>query len=428
MKKTVYKNPLLGEYTVALFDNGLTAYIMEKKDFSSVYAAFGTKYGSIDTKFSRNDGPEISVPEGIAHFLEHKLFESEDGDAFSRFAETGAYCNAYTSFDRTCYIFSCSTNFEKNFEILLDFVQSPYFTAETVKKEQGIIGQEIKMYEDSPGWRVLFNLLGQMYENHPVKIDIAGTVESIAQIDDKLLYECYNTFYNPSNMYVCVAGNVKTDEVLAQIEKGMKPSERVKVSRADFGETEKVLSHYVEQTLAVAKPMFVLGFKEVFENGGPSVKDRIVAGLMLELLSGDCSSLYRSLVDSGLIGDEFSAEYFQGSGYSAFLIDGESDDPEAVAQAIKKEIKRLITEGIDRELLTAIKRSAYGDAVKRFDSNEAIVTDMIDCAVSGGDLFDTVEILKEITAEDVEKRLHSLKEELSVLSVIKPAKGKNANV
>lgn len=424
MKKTVYKNPLLGEYTLATLDNGLKIYIMEKKDFGSVYAAFGTRYGSIDTRFSRNDGPEITVPEGIAHFLEHKLFESEDGDAFSRFAETGAYCNAYTSFDRTCYIFSCSANFEKNLEILLDFVQSPYFTAETVKKEQGIIGQEIKMYEDSPGWRVMFNLLKQMYENHPVKIDIAGTVESIAKIDDKLLYECYNTFYNPANMYVCIAGNVDTKKVLAQIEKGIKPTEMVKISRADFGEREQVLSHYVEQELAVAKPMFILGYKEVFEKEGPTVKERIVAGLMLELLCGDCSALYRRLVDSRLIGDEFSAEYFQGNGYSAFLIDGESDKPERVAEEIKKEICRLKAEGIDGELLSAIKRSAYGDAVKRFDSIEGIVTDMIDCAISGGDLFDTVDILKEITADDIQNRLHSLKDELSVLSVVKPGKGR----
>ncbi|MEE0929349.1 MAG: pitrilysin family protein, partial [Acutalibacteraceae bacterium] len=225
MKKTVYKNPLLGEYTLATLDNGLKIYIMEKKDFGSVYAAFGTRYGSIDTRFSRNDGPEITVPEGIAHFLEHKLFESEDGDAFSRFAETGAYCNAYTSFDRTCYIFSCSANFEKNLEILLDFVQSPYFTAETVKKEQGIIGQEIKMYEDSPGWRVMFNLLKQMYENHPVKIDIAGTVESIAEITAEKLYDVYNVFYNLNNMVLCVSGNVTVEQVLKTADKMLKPCE-----------------------------------------------------------------------------------------------------------------------------------------------------------------------------------------------------------
>lgn len=427
MNKLHFKDPLLGEYTLTVLDNGLSVYIMEKPGFSSTYAVFGTKYGSIDTKFCRNSGPDIEVPAGIAHFLEHKLFESEEGDTFSRFAETGAYANAFTSFDRTCYLFSCTKNFEQNLEILLDFVQSPYFTPETVEKEQGIIGQEIRMYEDSPGWRVMFNLLREMYENHPVKIDIAGTVDSIAQIDDKLLYECYNTFYNPSNMYICIAGNINTEAVLSQIIAGMKPVEYVTVERAVFPETERVASHYVEQELEVSKPLFCFGYKEIFDTA-PTVKDKIVAGIMLEILCGDCSELYRRLIDAGLIGDEFSAEYFQGDGYSAILIEGETDEPETVAGEIKKEIKSLIDGGIDEKLLSAIKRSAFGDAVKKFDSTESIVMDMIDCAVSGGDLFDTVEILKEITADDIICRLKSLKEDSSVLSVIKPKERKNLNV
>ena len=421
MERKVIKNPVLGEYTYAKLDSGLSVYIMEKAGFSSSFAAFGTKYGSINTKFSRNGGAETEVPAGIAHFLEHKLFESEEGDTFQRFSETGAYCNAYTSFDRTVYIFSCSNRFEENFDILLDFVQSPYFTPETVEKEQGIIGQEIKMYEDNPGWRVLFNLLGKMYENHPVKIDIAGTVESIAQIDDKLLYECYNTVYNPSNMYICVAGNVNTDMVLKQIEQGIQPCEKVTVSSAKFPEAPTVSENYVEQELAVAKPLFCLGFKEVTPEA-PTVKERVVAGIMLELLCGDCSELYRRLIDSALIGDEFSAEYFEGEGYAAFLIEGETDKPEVVAEEIKKEIAELIKNGIDKRLLEAIKRSAYGDAVKRFDSTDNIVTDMVDCAVCGGELFDTVDILKEISEEDIIERLKTLKPESSVLSVIRAKK------
>ncbi len=420
MKKTVLKNPLLGEYTLAVLDNGLSVYIMEKTGFNSCFAAFGTRYGSVHTRFSRNGGEEIEVPAGIAHFLEHKLFESEDGDAFSRFARTGAYCNAYTSFDKTCYIFSCTGSFSENLDILLDFVQSPYFTAETVKKEQGIIGQEIKMYEDNPGWRVFFNMLGEMYENHPVKIDIAGTVDSIAQIDDKLLYECYNTFYNPSNMFICIAGNVKTDEVLEKVEKGMKPTERVTVKIADFCETKRVSSHYVEQALEVSKPLFSLGFKDAVKNGNPTVKERIIAGITLELLCGDCSELYRRLVDKKLIGEEFSSEHFQGQGYSAFVIEGETDQPETVADEINKEIKRLIECGIDEKLLSAVKKAAFGDAVKRFDNTDHIVTDMIDCAVSGGELFDTVDILKTITHEDIIECLKKMREESSVLSVIVP--------
>ena len=422
MEKKIFKNSHLGEYSLTVLDNGLKVYIMEKPGFSSCYTVFGTKYGSIDTKFSRNGEAEIEVPPGIAHFLEHKLFESEDGDTFSKFAKTGAYANAFTSFDRTCYLFSCSKNFEENLDILLDFVQTPYFTQENVEKEQGIIGQEIRMYEDSPGWRVMFNMLGQMYENHPVKIDIAGTVESIAQIDHNLLYECYNTFYNPSNMFICKAGNIDTEKVLEQIINGMKPRESVTVKRARFQETERLGSNYIEQELEVSKPLFCLGFKQICEEGHPTVKERIVADLTLEILSGDCSELYRRLIDEGLIGDDFSSEYFQGEGYCAFIIEGETEEPQRVADEIMKEIEYIISNGVDENLLSALKKSAYGDAIKRFDSTEGIVMDMIDCAISGGDLFDTADILKTITSKDIISCFKLMKRELSVLSVIKPRK------
>ena len=410
MSRTVFKNSLLGEYTYLKLEGGPSVYIMEKIGFSTSYAVFGTRYGSIDTRFGREGQEEIEVPAGIAHFLEHKLFENEEGDTFARFAKTGAYANAFTTFDRTCYLFSCTKNFEENLDILLDFVQSPYFTAETVEKEQGIIGQEIKMYEDSAGWRVFFNMLSELYENHSVKIDIAGTVESIAKIDDKLLYECYNTFYNPENMYICIAGNVNTDEVISRIESSIKKDRGFKITRSDFIETDSVKSRYIEQSLEIAKPMFCLGYKENLGNRYPTVKERVVAGIALEVLCGDCSALYRRLIDSSLISDEFSSEYFEGRGYSAFVFEGETDEPRKVAEEISCEIKHLIENGIDEKLLDAIKKSAFGDAVKRFDSVEGIVMDMIDCAVSGGELFDTVNILRELTAEDITERLKALKD------------------
>ena len=189
--------------------SGLKIFIYPKENNNSTYAVFGTKYGSVDVNFKTSDEKETNtVPAGIAHYLEHKLFESEDGDAFTRYAKTGASANAYTSFDKTCYLFSCTENVYESLEILLDFVQTPYFTEQTVQKEQGIIGQEIRMYDDDPQWRVMFNLLRAMYHNHPVRVDIAGTVESIAEITPELLYKCYHTFYNLNNMVLCVAGNV----------------------------------------------------------------------------------------------------------------------------------------------------------------------------------------------------------------------------
>ena len=216
----------LDKYYKINHDSGLTIYLFPKKDYNSKYAIFGTKYGSVNNAFSLDNGEVTAVPDGIAHYLEHKLFESEDGDAFTRYAKTGANANAYTSFDKTCYLFSCTENFDESFEILLDFVQSPYFTEETVAKEQGIIGQEIRMYDDSPEWCVMFNMLENMYHNHPVKIDIAGTVESIAKITPDYLYQCYNTFYNLNNMVLCVAGDLTVEDVLKTADKMLKPCEK----------------------------------------------------------------------------------------------------------------------------------------------------------------------------------------------------------
>ncbi|MBO5909653.1 MAG: insulinase family protein [Clostridia bacterium] len=420
MTRTVIKNSVLGEYTLAQLDCGLSVYIMEKEGFSSSFAVFGTRYGSVDTTFSRNGEPSISVPEGIAHFLEYKLFECEEEDAFAKFAATGAYANAFTSFDRTCYLFSCVANFKENLDILLDFVQTPYFTEETVKKEQGIIGQEIKMYEDSPGWRVLFNMLGCMYTKHPVKIDIAGTVDSIAKIDYNLLYESYKTFYNPANMFVCIAGNVKTDEVLAQIENGIKITDRVKIERAEFEDNQAPNQHYIEQRLEVAKPIFCLGFKEQLKGEVQTVREKCIADIALELIASECSPLYKRLIDASLINDEFSYDNFSGPGYSAIIFDGESSDPKAVSKEILKEIGRISREGIDKKMLEAVKRALYGDAVRRFDNTEGIVMNMVECAVSNGELFDTIEELKSINEDDILNRIKGFTEESSVLSVILP--------
>ena len=216
--KEIKSELLCEKYYKVKHSSGLSIYVYPMEGYSSTYAIFGTKYGSINNAFKVDGGEVLKVPDGIAHYLEHKLFEGEDGDAFSKYAKTGASANAFTSFDRTCYLFSCSDNFYENLDILLKFVQAPYFTPENVEKEQGITGQEIRMYDDNPGWRVMFNLLKGMYHNHPVRIDIAGTVESIAQIDDTLLYECYNTFYHPSNTVMVIVGDFEPEKVIKEVE------------------------------------------------------------------------------------------------------------------------------------------------------------------------------------------------------------------
>lgn len=419
MKKEFFESEIGEAYVKATLNNGLKIFILEKPQYKSAYAIFGTKYGSIDTVFSVN-GKETAVPEGIAHFLEHKLFESEDGDAFTKYAKTGAYANAFTSFDKTCYLFSCSDRFYENLDILLNFVQSPYFTEATVTKEQGIIGQEIRMYDDSPAWRVMFNMLMAMYHNHPVRIDIAGTAESIAKIDYNLLYDCYNTFYNPSNMFICIAGNVDADTCLKQIRDSIKPSEAKEIIRIKPKEPETVVKDYTEQALEVAQPMFCFGFKEAVTNEEKSLKEKIITALLLNIISGDASPLYRDLINKGLINDEFESEHFCGNGYSALLFEGETCDPKAVAEAIKAEIVRLKEDGIDKKLFNAVRAGMYGSAIRLFNNVEGIAMQLVECAMNDVGLFDEIKYLKSVTLEDVQKKLNEINCENTVLSVIIP--------
>ncbi len=420
MKKQIFEGFGEESYVKVEMPSGLEIYIMEKPQYSSSYAIYGTRYGSIDTKFSKDGGEEICVPEGIAHYLEHKLFEGEDGDAFSKYAKTGASANAFTSFDRTCYLFSCSDNFYENLDILLSFVQAPYFTKENVEKEQGIIGQEIRMYDDNPGWRVMFNLLKGMYHNHPVRIDIAGTVESIAQIDADLLYKCYETFYNPSNMFICLVGNIDTDKTLKQIEKSIIDKPPVEITRGEFQEPQSIVKPYVEQRLAVNTPMFCLGFKQKINSPYRRLKSKICVDLLLQIICGDASPLYARLMNEGLINDDFGSEYFNGNGYAAVIFEGESRDPERVAQEIKAEIARLREEGVSKKLFSAVKCAMYGDMVRRFNSVENLAMSLTECAMCGYSLFDEIKMVKSVSYDDVMKRFDIFDNDNAVLSVIKP--------
>ena len=280
--------------------SGLKIFVMPKANYKSTYAVFGTKYGSIDTCFKRSDQKEYTrVPEGIAHFLEHKLFESEELDAFTRYAETGASANAFTSFDKTCYLFQCSDRFADSLKILLDFVTHPYFTKETVEKEQGIIGQEITMYYDVPGWMSTFNLLRCLYKNHPVRIDIAGTVESISQITDKLLYDCYHTFYNLNNMALAVVGNVTPEEVIKVCDEMLKKSEDVTIERVFDEEPRDIVKSYEEYHIAVSMPVFSFGYKEACKTPQRTVQETVEMEILLEILAGETSNLYSSLFEKG---------------------------------------------------------------------------------------------------------------------------------
>ena len=416
------KNELLNEkYYDIDHPSGLKILVMPKENYSSTYAIFATKYGSIDTMIQMKDGSFKEIPEGTAHFLEHKLFESEDLDAFERFAKTGASANAYTSFDRTGYLFSCSANFKKNLEILLDFVQNPYFTQATVEKEQGIIGQEIDMYKDVPDWEVMFNCLMNMYHNLPVRIDIAGTHESIAQISAETLYGCYDNFYNLHNMVLSVAGNVSVDEVIEVADKMLKPVEGKMAQRKVIDEPKEVVSPYVEEKLSVATPQFMFGFKENRDTPERTAKEEVTMEILLDMISGQSSELYRRLFDNKLINNSFGFEYFTGFGYSCVFFAGESTDPKAVADEIVKEIKSFRENGFDKAAFDRTKKKLYGRMIMGMNDVDGIANNMAVSYFAGEDIFTDFEIYKTVTLEDVEELFkNTLDENYSVLSVIKP--------
>ena len=415
--KSIAHEQLGEKYYTFTHKSGVTAYIWPKDGYTGAYAVFGAKVGSIDDNFILS-GEQIKVPAGIAHFLEHKLFENEEGDAFTLFAGTGASANAYTSFDRTCYLFSSTENFEQSFEILLSFVQSPYFTKETVEKEQGIIGQEIKMYEDNPDWRVLFNLLGAVYHNHPIKTDIAGTVGSIAEITAETLHKCYNAFYNPGNMVIAAAGNVDAQKVAGIIENGIKNVTPLKLERRFPKEPAEIVKPFIEQHFDVGMPMFMLGFKETPDKDSP--KNRVLTDILLYAIAGTFTPLYRKMLDSGLINKSFSWEYMTVPGVSLEIFGGESNNPEQVKAEICAEIERLKIDGITEECFECAKRSAYGSLVAALSSINSIANNLSEAHFYGFNIFDLVTIAAEATLEDVQNLLENrLNINNCVLSVVR---------
>lgn len=422
MSYTVKKHDCIaaGESCIeALYDSGLTVFLCNKDNLSTNYAVFGTKYGSVDTAFSLGDGEMINTPEGIAHYLEHKLFEGEDGDAFEKYAVTGAQANAYTSFDRTCYLFGCSDRFYENLDILLDFVSSPYFTPETVQKEQGIIGQEIKMYEDVPDWRVLFNLLKILYREHPVRVEIAGTVPSIAKITDKTLYGCYNTFYDPSNMFICICGNFDTDRVLDTVDAKIKPTKHETIHRSLHTEPAGIVSDHTEQKMEVAIPLFTVGIRDTVSENGVTKETELLTELLFEVSAGKLSPLYDRLIGKGLINDRFGWEFLHGNGYAVLLFEGESKDPEAVKNAIVGEIEKIAQGNIDGSVFSDVRKKLYGEAIRGYNDVEETVGGFIDCAVFGFEPYAEFELYRSFTKDDVVRRASELDTGLAALSVIK---------
>ena len=420
----IIENTKLNEsYYKINHSSGLSIYLYPKKDYTSAFAMIGTNYGSIDIKFKKDGEAEMqTVPAGVAHFLEHKLFENEDGDAFSKYAKTGASANAFTSFDRTCYLFSTTDNFEDAFKILVSFVTSPYFTKETVEKEQGIISQEISMYDDDPNWRVYFNLLGSLYHNHPVKIDIAGSKESISEITPEILYTCYNDFYNLNNMALSVVGNIDKDKILSICDELLKKNEEIKIIKEKIEEPESAKQSYIEQSLEVAAPLFIYGYKINSDEEYMNSKDMLLMSIITNIITGKTSKLYTSLLEDGLINPSFGGEIDEGRTFQLVMFSGESKDPKTVKDKIKAEIDRLKEIGINEEDFEVSKKEMYGNIIKSFNDLSFIATGLISNHFEKADIYDAFNDIKKITLEGANELLNKVfVEENSALSVINPA-------
>ncbi len=405
-----------------VLDNGLTVFVFPKPEYQKCYAFFAACYGGMDLRFEQ-DGVKRETPAGVAHFLEHKMFDTPQGNALQTLAEGGASPNAFTSNDITGYYFESTDHFEDNLRVLLSFVSVPYFTQESVDKEQGIIGQEIGMIEDNPDWKVMANLLAALYRSHPIRVSVAGSVESISHITADTLYACHRAFYRPANMVLCVAGNVDPQRVAA-IAAEVLPSEGGSPAAADQGqpEPEGAGQTYVEQAMAVAGPVFQIGVKgDVPPYGGEGLKLELLGDLACEMLLGSSTPLYARLYRRGLINRGFTYGCQITRGASFLAAGGESKDPKAVRRAVLEEAERVRREGLDEALWQRVKKGVYGARVRGLNTFENLCVGQAQSFFGGGNLLDFPQWFAEISRQDVEALIARwVTEERTALSVIRP--------
>lgn len=412
----------LGE-TLYEYDHptGLKAFLVKKPGYNKKTALFATDYGSIDNVFKKSDAQVMHVPDGIAHFLEHKLFEQEDGNMLEKFSKLGSSPNAFTSFNQTAYYFTCTDLFDENFRMLLDYVQNPWITDENLEKEKGIIGQEIRMYEDSPGWRLFFNLLDCLYVNHPVKLDIAGTLESIAKINKELLYECYNAFYTPGNMVVVVCGDVEPEPVFTTVDNMIKSKDGGRPEKRYPEEPETLNMEYKEQKLWVSMPLFSMGIKDLVRlSGYDLLKRRTALGIILASIMGRSSELFNRLYYDGLINDSFRFDVAVDQSYGFVNWGGQSPDPQKAAGEIRGEIETTVERGIDPVVFERIKRSHEGVFIRTLNSPDIIAREVMDSYFNRTSYFDLSRVFEELEIDYTNSVLRSLFAKTAALSVINP--------
>ena len=410
---------------VEKLENGLTVMIIPKKGVQKKYVIWGTNYGSNDSKFIvPGEENETEVPKGVAHFLEHKMFEQENGvNSLDALTALGVEANAYTTNDHTAYLFECTENFYPALDELMDYVQNPYFTDENVEKEKGIIGQEIMMYDDYPDWRVYLNALEAMYNEHPIKLDITGTIETISKIDKEVLYKCYNTFYNPSNMAMVVCGDFEPEQLLEEIKKRLIPKEaNGEIKRIYPEEKVDIVKEKVEQTMDVSQPLFTIGIKDEVADTKERVRKHIAVEILLNMIIGKSSKLYKELYEDGILFVTPSLDYEFARGYAHVLITGQSLEPEKVYDRFKQKVAEMRNSKIDSKEFNRIKKRIYGGYVKEYNDTADIARMFLADFFKEINSFDYLEEMTTINEQYVEQVLKEVFDDKKmIISVIKKA-------
>ena len=403
--------------------NGLTVMIIPKKGVQKKYAIIGTNYGSNDSKFIvPGEDKETEVPKGVAHFLEHKMFEQESGlNSLDTLTALGVEANAYTTNDHTAYLFECTENFYPALDELMDYIQHPYFTDENVEKEKGIIGQEIMMYDDYPEWKVYLNALEAMYYEHPIKLDITGNIETISHINKEILYKCYNTFYNPSNMVMVVCGDFEPEKLLEEIKKRLINKEaNGEIKRIYPKEKEDIVKNKVEEKMDVSQPLFVIGIKDKIADTKERVRKHIAVEILLNMIIGKSSKLYKELYEEGLLYATPSLDYEFSKDYAHILITGQSPKPEIVYEKFKQQVNNMKNTTIDSQEFNRIKKRIYGEYIKEYNDVSNIARMFLADFFKEINSFDYLEEMLIINEQYVDQVLKSVFDDTKmVLSVIK---------
>lgn len=404
-------------------ENGLTVMIVPKKGIQKKYIIWGTNYGSNDSTFIVPGETEVTeVPKGVAHFLEHKLFEQENGkNSLDVLTTLGVSANAYTTNNHTAYLYECTDNFYEALDEFMDYVQHPYFTDENVEKEKGIIGQEISMYDDYPDWKVYLNALECMYHKNPVKLDITGTIETISEIDKDILYKCYNTFYNPSNMAMVISGDFEPEKLLEEIKKRLiENKSNGEIKRIYEEEPRKIVRPKAEQNMEVSKPLYSIGIKDVPPEEKEKVKKHISIEILLNLLIGASSELYKKLYDMGNSYSTPSIEYEFDKTYAHILITGQSNNPEELFDMFKERVNEYIQNGINEQDFERTRKMIYGEYIKEYNDVTSIARMFLSDYFKGVNSFDYLEEINTINVEYLNQVLKDVfNEKNMILSVVR---------